>query len=310
VARPRNPERDKSKERWLESGGILTTKELALEAGVPESRIRKWKSEDNWNKELAASRKRGGQRGNKNAVGHGAPLRNKNAETHGAYSTIHLNDLSEADKLYIGSITLDAEENMLRELQLLIAKANDLQRKIKKLETENEGTLHTDKVIEMIVPKSDEKIKNNKAKLEELLVQRDNILYELQALEKPSKTINIKLEKCEAEIEVLRDSLNDAENYNSLDPKLEGLKPATTTIIKASPFDRAMKLEAELNKTHGRIIKLIDSIKAYELEVRRIDLEERKYNLSKQKLTGAFEIDPETGEINDSSGSNDEEDES
>ena len=28
-------------------------------------------------------------------------------------------------------------------------------------------------------------------------------------------------------------------------------------------------------------------------------LEERKYNLAKQKLSGAYEIDPETGEIDD-----------
>ena len=28
-------------------------------------------------------------------------------------------------------------------------------------------------------------------------------------------------------------------------------------------------------------------------------LEERKYNLAKQKLSGAFDIDPDTGEIND-----------
>jgi hypothetical protein len=71
------------------------------------------------------------------------------------------------------------------------------------------------------------------------------------------------------------------------------------TVIKASPFDRAMKIETELNRTHGRIIKLIDSIKAYELESRRFDLEERKYRLAKQKLAGEFDIDPETGEIND-----------
>ena len=30
-------------------------------------------------------------------------------------------------------------------------------------------------------------------------------------------------------------------------------------------------------------------------------LEERKYNLAKQKLSGAFEINPETGEIDDES---------
>ena len=74
---------------------------------------------------------------------------------------------------------------------------------------------------------------------------------------------------------------------------------ATRTVIQASAFDRTMKLEAELNRIHGRIIKLLDSIKGYELESRRVRLEERKYNLAKQKLSGAFDIDPETGEIND-----------
>lgn len=59
------------------------------------------------------------------------------------------------------------------------------------------------------------------------------------------------------------------------------------TVIKASAFDRAMKLEAEMNKIHGRIIKLLDSIKGYEMESRRLRLEERKYNLAKQKLSGA-----------------------
>ena len=54
------------------------------------------------------------------------------------------------------------------------------------------------------------------------------------------------------------------------------------TVIKASAFDRAMKLEAELNKMHGRIVKLHDSIKGYEMESRRLRLEERKYNLAKQ----------------------------
>lgn len=50
---------------------------------------------------------------------------------------------------------------------------------------------------------------------------------------------------------------------------------------------------------HGRIIKLLDSIKGYEMESRRLRLEERKYNLAKQKLSGAYDIDPDTGEIND-----------
>ena len=48
MARKRNPNRDEAKARFLESGGAISTKELADLAGVPESRIRKWKSEDGW----------------------------------------------------------------------------------------------------------------------------------------------------------------------------------------------------------------------------------------------------------------------
>ena len=58
-------------------------------------------------------------------------------------------------------------------------------------------------------------------------------------------------------------------------------------------------MEAELNKVHGRIIKLLDSIKSYELEQRRIEIEEKRYTLLKQKLSGVYDVDPETGEIDD-----------
>ena len=71
------------------------------------------------------------------------------------------------------------------------------------------------------------------------------------------------------------------------------------TMIKSSAFDRAMKIETELNRLHGRIIKQIDSMKSYEMENRRIKLEERKYSLAKQKLLGEYEIDDETEEIID-----------
>ena len=76
-------------------------------------------------------------------------------------------------------------------------------------------------------------------------------------------------------------------------------KTAMKSIIKSSPFDRAMKVEAELNKLHGRIIKQLDSIKAYELEDRRLQLAEKQLELNKQKLTGEFEIDPDGSAEND-----------
>ena len=251
MGRPRDPRRDAAKDLFLARGGNITTKELAEKAGVPDSTIRKGKSLDGWQTALdkkKSKRRRGGQPGNKNAVGAGAPIGNRNAETHGAYSTVHLQDLSEEDRQYIESIGLDSAENMTRELQLLTAKERDLRRRIKALEDETADTLHTDKVIEMLTPQG----------------QQDG----------------------------QQDSQGDSGTG-------ESLKTAMRTVIKSSPFDRAMKLEAELNKIHGRIIKLIDSIKGYEMEARRLELEERRFRFAKQRATGEYSIDPETGEIDD-----------
>ena len=39
MGRPRNPERDKSLQRYLDADGKIGTAELAKLAGVPESRI-------------------------------------------------------------------------------------------------------------------------------------------------------------------------------------------------------------------------------------------------------------------------------
>ena len=68
MGRKRNPERDQSLRRYIESGGKMTLDELAAAAGVPKARISKWKSEDKWEEKLKeATKKRGGQPGNKNA---------------------------------------------------------------------------------------------------------------------------------------------------------------------------------------------------------------------------------------------------
>ena len=101
--------------------------------------------------------------------------------------------------------------------------------------------------------------------------------------------------------EIVQEQDSGIEGQQAEDPEggKERLKTAMKTVIKSSAFDRAMKIEAELNRLHGRIIKQIDSMKSYEMENRRLKLEERKYQLAKQKLTGQYDIDDETGEIID-----------
>lgn len=255
VARKKDENREKAKQLFLDSEGLMSNPEIAEALGVDSAKVRKWKCIDKWKDALENKpKKKGGQKGNQNAKGHGAPPRNKNAETHGAYSTVYFDELTEEEKTLIESVTLDTADNMLRELQTLIAKENDLKKRINSLNNDDTGQLYTDKVVEMRTPK-----------------KADN---------------------------------EDSDPYGEYAREEgEGKKPALDvameTTIKSSAFERAMKLEAELNKIHGRIIKLLDSIKSYELEQRRISLEEKRYTLMKQKLKGEYEVDPDTGEIDD-----------
>lgn len=300
MARERSPERDKARQLWLDSDGQMSPKEVAEAVGVKPEQVRKWKSVDRWQaalEEQQPKRKRGGQPGNKNAAGAGAPLGNKNAETHGAYSAVRLCDLPDEQRQYIESITLDTEANMLAELQLLIAKEADLQNKISAIEKGSPDALFIDRVVEIRVPKGKERLEKQQEKLEALRREHDDLLWEMdtESGKPPTKRQEKKLETLQREIAELQDTTADKER----ELEESGYNVSAQTVIKASAFERAMKLEAELNKIHGRIIKLLDSIKGYELESRRVRLEERKYNLAKQKLSGAFDIDPDTGEIND-----------
>lgn len=300
MARERSPARDEARRVWLESGGTMTARQVAESVGTTPAQVRKWKSADGWQAALEAQkppRKRGGQPGNKNAAGAGAPAGNRNAETHGAYTTVRLDDLQPEQRAYIESLTLDTETNMLEELRQLLAKEIDLQNKIATLEAAEPDSLYIDRVVEMRTPKGQERLKQQREKLEALQREEDSLLWDMDAEggKPPTRQQEKKLERLQREIAALQDTTGD----KARELEESAYNVTMQTVIKASAFDRAMKLEAELNKIHGRIIKLLDSIKGYELESRRVRLEERKYNLAKQKLSGAFEIDPETGEIDD-----------
>lgn len=249
MAKKPNDAKEKAKQIFFDSAGQAKPSEIAKALGINPAQVRKWKYAGKWEEQLKnMPKKKGGQKGNKNAEGHGAPVMNKNAEghgapaknrnaeTHGAYSKVYFDELSDDEKALIESITLDTEENTLRELQVLIAKEKDLEKRIKELQEVDSEKMYTDRVVEMRTPPEKRKV--------------------------PTAV-------------------------------------ALSTTVKSSAFERELKLEAELNKVHGRIIKLLDTIKAYELERRRIKLEEKRYSIMKQKASGEYSIDPDTGELND-----------
>ena len=66
--------------------------EIASQLNLPEGTVRRWKCTHKWDNERSekeserSHKKKGGQPGNKNAVGYGAPDQNRNAEKYGFFS--------------------------------------------------------------------------------------------------------------------------------------------------------------------------------------------------------------------------------
>jgi uncharacterized protein YjcR len=88
VVRPRSTNRTEALKIWLKSSRTKPLNEIAIELGVSDSLVRKWKFLDKWD-EIPMKRPRGAPKGNKNAVGNkggGAPIGNQNHLKHGLYS--------------------------------------------------------------------------------------------------------------------------------------------------------------------------------------------------------------------------------
>jgi hypothetical protein len=64
-----------------------------------------------------------------------------------------------------------------------------------------------------------------------------------------------------------------------------------TTTITTSTFDRIIKLEAELDKTQGRITKVTDTLIKYRDEQERLDIEKKRLMLMKHKVLGIIDSD-------------------
>lgn len=89
MPRAPDPRVEKAKELFDQGMKLI---DIAKQLSVSEGTVRSWKSRYKWGnatlqkKKRNAAKHRGGQPGNKNAVGHGAPKKNKNAEKHGFFS--------------------------------------------------------------------------------------------------------------------------------------------------------------------------------------------------------------------------------
>ncbi len=133
MARARSPSSIEAEQLYHDGMKLV---DIAKKLGVPASTVRRWKSTQKWDEnkgerckkkqsersdnsdeDNASARKpRGAPKGNKNAVGHASsvPLRNTNAEKHGAYSKIYWDSLDD-EELQLMQAALNSEEEMLQQ---------------------------------------------------------------------------------------------------------------------------------------------------------------------------------------------------
>ena len=131
MARARNPNRDRALEIYREHDGKITNREIAAILGEDEKVVAVWKGRDKWqnvvqqSKKSCTTKKRGGQPGNKNAVGHGGtgPPGNKNAVTTGEFETLLFDCLEPEERSLADAVPADKEQLLLQEIRLLTVRS-------------------------------------------------------------------------------------------------------------------------------------------------------------------------------------------
>lgn len=142
MARAPDPKAAQAKEMFLAGKKLI---EIAGTLDVPEGTVRSWKNRYGWGSNVNATlqktkrnvaKKRGGQPGNKNAVGHGGtgPPRNKNAVTTGEFETLLFDCLELDERKLADAVPADKEQLLLQEIRLLTVREYRMLHRIEDLQ--------------------------------------------------------------------------------------------------------------------------------------------------------------------------------
>lgn len=148
MPRPRDPNRDRAFEIYQQSDGTIDLVEITSQLNLPPGTVRGWKSKDDWDLKMngafhknterseksmeCSKRMKGGQPGNRNAVGHGdtGPLGNKNAVTTGEFEALLFDCLTQDEKRLVQAVPNDKELLLLREIKLLTIRERRMLKRI------------------------------------------------------------------------------------------------------------------------------------------------------------------------------------
>lgn len=143
MARAPDPKAAQAKEMFLAGKKLI---EIAETLGVPEGTVRCWKNRYGWGNaalqkdKCNVAKKRGGQPGNKNAVGHGGtgPPGNKNAVTTGEFETLLFDCLDLDERRLADAVPADKEQLLLQEIHLLTVREHRMLKRIDDLQKSEE----------------------------------------------------------------------------------------------------------------------------------------------------------------------------
>lgn len=159
---PREPNDKKAEAEKLFDDGMKLI-DIAKKLDVPEGTVRSWKNRGGWGKNSSKKnqcnvakeeekenatlqkRKRGGQPGNQNAKGSkggAAPLRNKNAEKHGAYSKIYWDALDDDDLQLMQEMSTREEELLKQQIAMYSVRERKFMHQIKDFKEKTEKGLY------------------------------------------------------------------------------------------------------------------------------------------------------------------------
>lgn len=118
---------------------------------------------------------------------------------------------------------------------------------------------------------------------------REQLVEELKLLLAKQCDLEEKIRKYDALIN--GDEMGAAEMIQDKVVRTNNSNGESESAISVSAFHRKMALLEQQQKIHAKIIKVIDMLKSYELEQSRLDLDERRYCLARQKAVGEFDVD-------------------
>lgn len=150
MPRPRSPNREKAYEIYKEHKGNIENRRIAEILQISEKTVGGWKCKDDWERKLngvlqtkkrSTPKTKGGQPGNKNAVGNkggAAPPGNKNAVTTGEFETLLFDCLNEEEKRLAASVPADKQQLLLQEIQLLTVREHRMLKRINAIQDSEE----------------------------------------------------------------------------------------------------------------------------------------------------------------------------